>query len=101
MTTSPPDGPNPWRTTATRRVYGNPWIDVREDAVVHPDGRDGIYGVVSMRHLALGAVPLHDDGTTVLVGQHRYPLGTYSWEIPEGGGDPARDPREEMARELA
>lgn len=95
----PPDG-NPWRTTGSRVVYANAWISVREDAVIRPDGRDGVYGVVHMRNLALGVVPLFDDGTTVLVGQHRYTLDAYSWEIPEGGGDPDRDPIEEAAREL-
>jgi 8-oxo-dGTP pyrophosphatase MutT (NUDIX family) len=96
----PPPG-SPWRARGTRDVYGNAWIAVREDDVVRPDGEPGIYGVVSFRSLALGAVPLLEDGTTVLVGQHRYTLDAYSWEIPEGGGDPTRDPQEEMARELA
>jgi 8-oxo-dGTP pyrophosphatase MutT (NUDIX family) len=96
----PPPGRNPWRTTASRPVYDNTWITVREDTVVRPDGRPGIYGVVTYKHLALGAVPLHADGTTVLVGQHRYPLDAWSWEIPEGGGRSGRDPAEEMAREL-
>jgi 8-oxo-dGTP pyrophosphatase MutT (NUDIX family) len=92
---------NPWRVTASRVVYENPWMVVREDAVVRPDGAPGIYGVVGFRSVALGAVPLFGDGTTMLVGQHRYPLGAWSWEIPEGGGDPARAPQREMARELA
>jgi len=92
--------PSPWRVTASREVYVNPWIRVREDDVVRADGSPGIYGVVSFRGVALGAVPLFADGTTVLVGQHRYTLDEWSWEIPEGGGDPARDPVEEAAREL-
>jgi 8-oxo-dGTP pyrophosphatase MutT (NUDIX family) len=74
---------------------------VREDAVVRPDGTPGIYGVVGFRSLALGAVPRYADGTTVLVGQFRYTLGAWSWEIPEGGGDPRQPPEREMARELA
>jgi len=100
MTLPPSPLPSPWTTRGSRRVYDNPWITVREDAVTRPDGSDGIYGVVSMRNLALGAVALHDDGTTVLVGQFRYTLDAWSWEIPEGGGDPAADPLEEVAREL-
>lgn len=96
----PEPTPSPLRTTASREIYANPWIRVREDAVVRPDGSSGIYGVVSFATIALGAVPLHADGTTVLVGQHRYPLDAYSWEIPEGGGDPGRPAQEEMAREL-
>ena len=97
----PPPGHDPWRRTGSREVYANPWIRVREDEVVRPDGKPGIYGVVELRHLALGCVPLFADGTTVLVGQHRYTLGAYSWEIPEGGGDPALDPLAEIQRELA
>jgi 8-oxo-dGTP pyrophosphatase MutT (NUDIX family) len=96
----PPAGRNPWRTTESREVYDNDWIRVREDRVVRPDGRPGIYGVVSYKHVALGAVPLYADGTTVLVGQHRYTLDDWTWEIPEGGGDHGLDPEEEMAREL-
>lgn len=92
--------PDPWTTTASRLVYSNPWISVREDDVVRPDGSPGIYGVVSMRHLALGAVPLFADGTTVLVGQHRYAVDAWTWECPEGGGDPALGVLPEMAREL-
>ena len=95
------DRTNPWRRERSRQVYANPWIRVREDEVLRPDGRPGIYGVVELRNLALGCVPLHADGTTVLVGQYRYTLDAYSWEIPEGGGDPARDPLAEVARELA
>ncbi len=92
--------PNPWRTTGSRHVYANPWIRVREDQVVRADGSPGIYGVVAFQNLALGAVPLFADGSTVLVGQYRYTLDTWSWEIPEGGGDPARGAVEEMGREL-
>jgi 8-oxo-dGTP pyrophosphatase MutT (NUDIX family) len=92
--------PNPWRTTGSAVKYVNPWIEVREDAVRRPDGSPGIYGVVSFRTVALGAVPVFEDGTTVLVGQYRYTLGAWSWEIPEGGGDPLQPAEEEMAREL-
>src|SRR3712207_686131 len=93
-------GRNPWRTTSSRRVYSNPWISVREDRGVRADGSPGVYGVVSFATLALGVVPLLDGGETVLVGQHRYPLDEWSWEIPEGGGEPDRDAAEEAAREL-
>ncbi len=75
-----------WQTVGSREVYVNPWIRVREDHVVRPDGRPGIYGVVEFQNHALGIVPVTDDGDTFLVGQWRYPLGLYSWEIPEGGG---------------
>lgn len=93
--------PSPWTTTGSRVVYENPWIQVREDQVLRADGSPGIYGVVGFHTVALGVVVLHDDGSTVLVGQYRYTLEAWSWEIPEGGGDPALDPRAEAARELA
>ncbi len=73
---------------------------MREDAVITPGGSDGIYGVVSMKGRAVGVVPLHDDGTVTLVGQWRYTLGQYSWEIPEGGCPPDEAPIEAARREL-
>jgi len=92
---------NPWRVRGSRAVYANPWISVREDAVLRPDGRPGIYGVVEFQNTALGIVPVTDTLETILVGQWRYPLGVYSWEIPEGGGALSRPPLESAQRELA
>ena len=60
---------NPWELVSTRMMYENPWISVREDQVIDPSGKPGIYGVVSPKHLALGVLPIFEDGTTVLVGQ--------------------------------
>ncbi len=96
-----PDPRNPWRVRGSRAVYANPWISVREDDVVRPDGRPGIYGVVQFQHHALGIVPVTDTGEIILVGQWRYPLGLYSWEIPEGGGALSRPLLESAQRELA
>ncbi len=81
-----PQFENPWQTRGSREIYVNPWIRVREDHVIRADGQDGIYGVVEFQNYALGIVPVFDNGDTLLVGQWRYPLGLYSWEIPEGGG---------------
>ena len=91
---------NPWQTNATREVYDNDWISVREDAVTRPDGNAGIYGVVSMKNRAIGVVPLHADGTVTLVGQYRYTMGEYSWEIPEGGCPDTELPIHAARREL-
>jgi beta-phosphoglucomutase family hydrolase len=91
---------NPWKTVSSRPIYENPWVQIREDEVVRPDGNPGIYGVVSMQNRAVGIVPLHDDGTVTLVGQYRYTMGEYSWEIPEGGCPKSESPRETAAREL-
>ncbi len=91
---------NPWQTNATRAIYDNDWISVREDAVTRPDGEPGIYGVVSMKNRAIGVVPLHADGTVTLVGQYRYTMKAYSWEIPEGGCPDTELPVHAARREL-
>ena len=91
---------NPWQTLSTELKYQNPWISVREDHVLNPGGGRGIYGVVSMRNKALGIVPVDAEGYTWLVGQYRYPLNEYSWEIPMGGGLVELDILESAQREL-
>lgn len=77
-------GRNPWRTLSSRVAYSNEWIRLREDAVIRPDGREGIYSVVEIRP-SVGIVALNERREIVLVGQWRYPLARYSWEIPRGG----------------
>ncbi|WP_224996713.1 NUDIX hydrolase [Cesiribacter sp. SM1] len=91
---------NPWTTTNSRPVYENPWIRVREDQVLNPSGNPGIYGVVSFRNWALGIIPLDEDNNTWLVGQYRYSLNEWSWEIPMGGGPKESDILESAKREL-
>ncbi len=91
---------NPWRTLESREVYENPWILVREDTVIRPDGNPGIYGVVHFKNRAIAIVPVDEDGFIHLVGQHRYPLGRYSWELPEGGCPYDEEPLEAAKREL-
>ncbi len=96
-----PDGtPNPWQTLTTRNVYENPWIMVEHRDVLNPSGGAGIYGVIHFKNTAIGIVPLDRDGNTWLVGQYRYTLERYSWEIPEGGGPMGIDPLESAKREL-
>jgi 8-oxo-dGTP pyrophosphatase MutT (NUDIX family) len=91
---------NPWRTLSSREVYDNAWIRLREDAVVRPDGERGIYGVVHFKNIAIGILAVEDD-FIYLVGQYRYPLGQYSWEIPEGGCAEGEDLLTAAQRELA
>ena len=91
---------NPWQTLSTEVKYHNPWISVREDQVLNPGGGQGIYGVVSMKNKALGIVPVDAEGNTWLVGQYRYPLNEYSWEIPMGGGLIGHDILVSAQREL-
>jgi len=91
---------NPWRVLAERIIYDNKWIGLTEFDVINPGGGKGIYGKVRFKNLAIGVVPIDEEMNTWLVGQYRFPLDQYSWEIPEGGGDPAVTPQESAAREL-
>jgi 8-oxo-dGTP pyrophosphatase MutT (NUDIX family) len=91
---------NPWTILGEKRVYDNKWIGITEYDVLNPNGGKGIYGKVHFKNLAIGVVPLDEEGYTYLVGQYRFPLEEYSWEIPEGGGDPATSPVESAQREL-
>jgi 8-oxo-dGTP pyrophosphatase MutT (NUDIX family) len=75
----------PWRRRTRRVAYANPWVTLWHDEVDRPDGSPGIYGLVHFANLAVGAVVLDDADRVLLVGQHRYTLDAYSWEIPEGG----------------
>ena len=84
----------------SRLVYENPWIRVREDQVLRPDGLPGIYGVVEFKNRAVGVLPVDHDGSVWLVGQYRYPLQAYSWEIPEGGSPESESPEATAIREL-
>ncbi|MFN0111579.1 MAG: NUDIX domain-containing protein [Blastocatellia bacterium] len=91
---------NPWQTISTREVYDNPWIRVRQDEVIRPDEQPGIYGVVHFKNKAVAVLPIDDEGCTYLVGQYRYTLNLYSWEIPEGGCPEDESPLEAAKREL-
>lgn len=91
---------NPWKTLDSRLVYENRWISLSEHKVINPGGNPGIYGVVHFKNRAIGVIPLDEEGCTYLVGQYRYPLHLYSWEIPEGGGPLEEDPMEAAKREL-
>ncbi|WP_181305780.1 NUDIX hydrolase [Rufibacter sp. XAAS-G3-1] len=91
---------NPWNTLESTPIYSNPWISVREEQVINPGGGRGIYGVVSMKNKAIGIIPVDDEGNTWLVGQYRYTVNEYSWEIPMGGGPIGIDPLESAKREL-
>ncbi|MEA2519629.1 MAG: hypothetical protein QOF49_1709 [Chloroflexota bacterium] len=90
----------PWTRRSRRLAYDNAWITVWHDDVARPDGSAGIYGVVHYANLAVGAVVLDGDDRVLLVGQHRYTLDAYSWEIPEGGVPPDEPPLDGARREL-
>jgi len=91
---------NPWKTLQSEVKYDNNWIKVTEHQVINPSGGNGIYGEIHFKNLAIGILPLDEDYNTWLVGQYRFPLKAYSWEIPEGGGPLGEDPLESARREL-
>jgi 8-oxo-dGTP pyrophosphatase MutT (NUDIX family) len=91
---------NPWQTLSEKKIYKNPWISVTEYQVINPGGGQGIYGKVHYKNLAIGILVLDNEYNTWLVGQHRYPLNQFSWEIPEGGGPLEEDPLRSAQREL-
>jgi 8-oxo-dGTP pyrophosphatase MutT (NUDIX family) len=91
---------NPWTILDQKDVYENPWIRLTEYQVINPSGGKGIYGKVHYKHIAVGIIPLDSNWNTWLVGQYRFPLSQYSWEIPEGGGRMDEDPLEAAKREL-
>ena len=91
---------NPWHTHSSEVRYENNWLEIRHETVTTPAGTPGVYGVVSFRNKAVGVIPIDADGNTYLVGQYRYPLNEYSWEIPEGGSPIGTDLLESAKREL-
>jgi len=94
------DQSNPFKTTSSSYVYKNPWIKVREDQIIRPDGSPGIYGVIEFKG-ATAVLALTEENEILLVGQYRYPTKNYSWEIIEGGRDEGESFLEAAKRELA
>lgn len=91
---------NPWKILGEKEIYDNPWVNVTEFNVINPSGGKGIYGKVHFKNHAIGIIPLDEDLNTYLVGQFRFVLNQYSWEIPEGGGAHDTDILESAKREL-
>jgi len=94
------DGENPWTVTGKSTPFSNDWLTIESAAVIHPDGKPGTYSFVRIRRLAVGVLPIDAQGCVHLVGQWRFPLGRYSWEMPEGGGEPGEAAIECARREL-
>ena len=94
------DQNNPWETKSRKEIYENRWIHVVENQVINPAGGEGIYGVVHYKNIAVAVIPLDEHGNTYLVGQYRYPLDSYEWEIPMGGGNKKNNPLDSAKREL-
>lgn len=100
MTDWEEDG-DPWIVKGAKRAFENDWFWIDAHDVIRPDGRPGHYGVIRVRRLAIGVLPIEADGSVHLVGQWRFPLARYSWEMPEGGAEPGEDARACAERELA
>lgn len=92
---------NPWKTIKSEMVYESPWIKITKHDVINPAGNETIYSTVHFKNLAIGVIPLDNEYNTWIVGQYRYPICKYSWEIPEGGGDRNVPPLESAKRELS
>lgn len=91
---------NPWTTLKSEKIYDSPWIGLTKHDVLNPNGNPGTYSVVHFKNIALGVLPLDEQYNTWIVGQYRYPIEQYSWEIPEGGGNRDVEPLESAKREL-
>jgi ADP-ribose pyrophosphatase len=91
---------NPWTVLSEETRFENPWIRVDKHDVLNPAGKPGEYSTVHFKNLAIGIIPLDVDFSTWIVGQYRFPLKQYSWEIPEGGGKHDTAPLESAKREL-
>ncbi len=91
---------NPWIFLAASTAFENPWLKLVEQEVIDPAGQQRIYGIVRFKKLAVGVLPITDEGHVHLVGQWRVPLGRYSWEMPEGGCEAGEEPLDCARREL-
>jgi 8-oxo-dGTP pyrophosphatase MutT (NUDIX family) len=96
-----PEHPDPYTVLDRRFLYDSPWIRIREDRFQHRRGAEGRYAVCGFVRTACGVLAMDEQDRVVLVGQWRYPLEAYSWELPEGGGDVSESPFEAITRELA
>jgi len=93
--------PPPWKDASERTVYENDWLRLTEHDATAPTGAPAVYAVMRPKSLAVGVLPIHEDGTVTLVGQSRFALADFSWEMPEGGAPFDEDPLAGIKRELA
>lgn len=94
------DDSDHWKTLSSRTLHRSPWIDLLEDEVITPGGNKSRYAHVHFHNFGIAILPLAENGDTWIVGQYRYPIGCYSWELPEGGGPIDIEPLKSAQREL-
>lgn len=92
---------NPWKIIDSSEVYASPWISVKKHNVLNAAQNRAVYSVVNFKNLAIGILPLDENYNTWIVGQYRFPIAAYSWEIPEGGGELNTSPLLSAKRELS
>jgi len=96
------DRPPPWRGEGeVELLFENPWMRLTRQHAVAPTGHEPDYVVMRPKNISVGVLPLHGDGTVTLVGQQRFALMNWSWEMPEGGAPFDEDPFAGIQRELA
>ncbi|NNF01711.1 MAG: NUDIX hydrolase [Bacteroidia bacterium] len=91
---------NPWKILNTKQIFSNPWIRIQASKVIDPGGKGGEYTVVHFQNVAVAILPLDEDNNTWIVGQYRFPLDRFEWELPEGGSPLGKDLLENAKREL-
>ena len=91
---------NPWTILESKKIYANKWISLTEHQVLNPSGGKGIYGEVHFKNYAIGIIAIDEQDHIYMVGQYRFPLKQYSWELPEGGGALDGNPLDAAKREL-
>ena len=89
-----------WKKLSSRITWENDWMALLEDEVINPGGGRNLYGHVHFKNRAVGIIALDGAGNTWLVGQTRYTLGEWSWELPMGGAPLDEDPLDAAKREL-
>ncbi|ADY53398.1 NUDIX hydrolase [Pseudopedobacter saltans DSM 12145] len=91
---------NPWKKTGSRPIFENPWISLTEFQIINPVGNPGTYSTIHFKNLAVGIIAIDDADNIALIGQYRFPIEQYSWEVPAGGCPVGTDPLESAKREL-
>lgn len=95
------DRPPRWRDAGSSVMFENPWMRLTRHEATAPTGLQADYVVMRPQNMSVGVLPIHEDGTITLVGQQRFALMNWSWEMPEGGAPFNEDPLEGAKRELA